>query len=128
MSGSRQRTTAFWILAAGLGAASCATQPPAATDQSLCPMGAAVEAGASLPSVISRVNLDPAAVRGLRGFACARVTIGPDGSVRAVEMLTQSNRVVGEEFARALRKWTFQPAMKDGQPIESSMTLSVNIR
>ncbi len=116
-----------WLIVL-LMAGACATAPQTELSPSQCPLSAAVEEGASLPSVVTRVKLDPATVRGLNGFACARVTIGVDGRVREAEILTTSNQLLAIEFLRVLRLWTFQPAMKNGSALESSMTLSVTAR
>jgi len=117
-----------WLIVLLIAGACATAAPQPEANPSQCPLSAAVDEGATLPSVVSRVRLDPAAVRGLKGFACARVTVGVDGRVREAEILTTSNQLLANEFLRVLRLWQFQPAMKNGAALESSMTLSVNAR
>jgi TonB family protein len=52
------------------------------------------------------------------GFASVAFVIAKDGSTRDVQVLRASEPVFGEVSRRAVVKWRFEPAMKDGQPVD----------
>ena len=60
------------------------------------------------------------------GEVSVRVLVGTDGRVKDIQLIESPH----EDFwsatrKRALRKWRFTPATKDGMPVESWMTLKV---
>jgi TonB family protein len=65
------------------------------------------------------------AEQGVVGGAILELIIGADGNVSSVKVLRSSH----PEFAKAaedgVKRWTFIPAMKDNQPVESRWRLAV---
>jgi len=62
----------------------------------------------------------------MQGWATFLVLVAPDGSVKAVVRTARSDEAFAAVGTRALRRWTFKPAMLDGRPVGSTfrMTLS----
>ena len=63
------------------------------------------------------------------GIVRLRVTIGPDGRVKAVEKLSATSDAfwqASERHARA--RWRFRPATVDGRPVESRKVLTLSFR
>lgn len=94
------------------------------------------------PPVLTRADVDPRYARdfqpiypaaeqraGSEGVVSLRVLIGVDGRVRQVERLASPSDAfwrVTEQ--RALSKWRFTPATRDGIPYESWKTMTVRFR
>ena len=72
----------------------------------------------------------PSELRAQRdGIVRIRVTIGTDGRVRAVQLLSAT----GDAFWRAterhvLAHWRFRPATLDGRPVETTRTMTLRFR
>lgn len=63
------------------------------------------------------------------GTVRIRVTIGPDGRVKAAERVNATSDAFWRATERqALSRWRFKPATVDGRPVESSKVLSVFFR
>ena len=63
------------------------------------------------------------------GAARVRVTIGPDGRVRAIQCLSATSDAFCRSIERhAPARWRFRPATLDGRPVESSKVISVTFR
>ena len=63
------------------------------------------------------------------GQVRVRVTIGPDGRVTDVVLLSATNDAFWfATRAQALRYWRFRPATVDGRPVEETRTMSVVFR
>jgi protein TonB len=63
------------------------------------------------------------------GKVSIRVTIGPDGRVKAAEKVSATSDAFFHETERhALRAWRFKPATVDGKPVESRQVLTVLFR
>ena len=63
------------------------------------------------------------------GDVRVRITVGPDGRVRAIECLSATRDV----FCRATERhgrshWRFRPATVDGRPVESTKTMNIMFR
>lgn len=66
---------------------------------------------------------------GREGLVRVRVTVGPDGRVKAVQRLSASSDAFWRATERhAIARWRFRPATLDGRPIESSKTLTIFFR
>ena len=64
--------------------------------------------------------------RGWQGTVLLEVEVGENGSPRAVKVLESSGRALLDQSAlRAVRLWLFNPATRDGKPVDSTMTLSI---
>lgn len=72
----------------------------------------------------------PSEVRADReGLVSVRVTIAPSGRVVAIQRISATSEAFWRATERhALSRWRFRPATLDGQPVESSKTLSVRFR
>lgn len=63
------------------------------------------------------------------GKLTARVLVGVDGRVKAIEVTRSPSKGLTEATRRhALAKWRFKPATRDGVPYESWMTMTLNFR
>ena len=73
------------------------------------------------PRLVSgRVPAFPAiaALEGRGGFASVSFVIAKDGSTREIEVLRASEPVFGEVSRRAVMRWRFEPARKDGEAVD----------
>jgi protein TonB len=60
-----------------------------------------------------------AARRRQEGWVELEFTIGTDGAVRDVAVVrAQPSRVFDREAVRAMQQWSFEPALRNGQPVE----------
>ncbi len=63
------------------------------------------------------------------GRLVARVLVGVDGRVKAIEILKTPSKGLSEATRRhALARWRFKPATRDGVPYEDWMTMTLNFR
>ncbi len=51
-----------------------------------------------------------------------------DGSVRVKLLTPTSNPELNQEIIRYLLKWKFFPAMKNNEPVDSTIDLNIKIR
>lgn len=66
---------------------------------------------------------------GRSGSVVIRVTIGPDGRVRAAERVSATSDAFWAVAERqALTRWRFRPATVDGRPVESSKVMTIHFR
>ncbi len=64
-----------------------------------------------------------------QGKLTARVLVGVDGRVKAIEILKTPSKGLSEATRRhALARWRFKPATRDGVPYEDWMTMTLNFR
>ncbi|GAB5487464.1 MAG: hypothetical protein Pars2KO_10340 [Parasphingorhabdus sp.] len=64
--------------------------------------------------------------RDIEGNVSVRVLVGTDGRAKDIELISAPHPEFWETTRKhALRKWRFQPATKDGSPIESWISLKV---
>jgi protein TonB len=63
------------------------------------------------------------------GIVVVRVVVGPDGRVTGVEKVRATSDAFFEATARHARsRWRFRPATLDGQPVETTKTLTVRFQ
>ena len=63
------------------------------------------------------------------GTVVIRVTVGPDGRVKATQKVRATSDAFYETTERHARaRWRFRPATVDGQPVEATKTLTVQFR
>lgn len=91
------------------------------------------------PPVLVKANVDPRYARdfqpfyppserrvGNEGRVVVRVLIGTDGRVHAVEPVSATSEAFLEATRRrALERWRFKPATRDGEPVESWQQMAV---
>ena len=74
--------------------------------------------------VLPIVRIDPqwpreALVEGIEGYVVVEVTIGADGSVKAVHVIqAEPRRMFDRNVIRAVLKWKFKPRIINGVPVE----------
>ena len=61
----------------------------------------------------------------VEGIVQAEITIGADGRVTDVRVVSAPMPSMGEATAAALKASTFRPGMKDGQPVPVNVTMSI---
>lgn len=108
--------------------------PPAVAAEAPGPAGTGTEAGA--PDLgMGAVDTQPVPVRhpqptyprralrqGLSGEVVVRALVGTDGRPRQIEILRSSaHRELDDAALQAVRRWRFDPAMRDGQPVAQTV-------
>jgi protein TonB len=89
------------------------TAPPAA------PAGGETREARALRQVQPNYPVDAARKR-QEGWVELEFTVGADGRVSDVSVIrAQPARVFDREAVRAMQQWTFEPALRGGQPVES---------
>jgi len=58
------------------------------------------------------------------GVACAHVTINTEGKVVEAEVVYSTSQEFGRNFKRALARWRYEPATRDGAPVEVRAMMS----
>lgn len=58
-----------------------------------------------------------------RGYACVQATIDVEGRVSDPEILDTNNREFALSVSRTVRNWKFEPATREGEPVEIRYTL-----
>lgn len=84
--------------------------------------------GVVLPSPDRTVVPDyPYAMRrsGITGQVDVRCTVDATGRVLTAEALDYTNRAFVDPALEAMRRWTFKPAMQDGEPVASRVRIPV---
>jgi TonB family protein len=57
-----------------------------------------------------------------------KVLISADGKVESAEIVSPTDRRYDRELLNAARAWTYQPATRNGLPIQSEKVVSVHLR
>jgi TonB family protein len=83
----------------------------------------------SRPQIVHKVTPDAHDESGRlhRGWACAEITVSADGGVKDVRIVARSDYAVAQAFQRALPRWRYKPATRDGVPIEFRMNVAVDV-
>jgi protein TonB len=79
-------------------------------------------------SLIHRVEPDYpriAIITRLSGTVVLRATIGTDGEVHGIEVVS-GNPILAEAARAAVRQWRYRPTLLDGQPVEVETQITVN--
>lgn len=107
--------------------------PPVPASAAAAPLPAtqAGTAAADLPSSVPRPvstqqpQYPRASIRrGERGDVVLQVQVGADGRVDDVEIVTSSqHRRLDRAAVSAVRRWRFEPAMRDGQPVAGELRI-----
>jgi TonB family protein len=64
----------------------------------------------------------------ISGTVAMLVTVGTDGIVRDVKLEKKLGYGLDEKALDAIHRWKFQPAYKDGQPVEAQVQVSMSFR
>jgi TonB family protein len=62
------------------------------------------------------------------GRAVVSLTIAPEGFGQDITVVESAGRALDEKAVEAVRKWQWQPAMKDGKPVSVTVKIEVNFR
>jgi protein TonB len=72
---------------------------------------------------------DEAARRGEQGLVILMIRVSPEGLVAGIDIALSSGFKLLDRAARdAVATWRFVPAVRNGQPVPSSMSLRVNFQ
>ena len=64
--------------------------------------------------------------RNIGGVVQVRVTVAPDGTVERLDLARGSgNRYLDRAAMEAVRRWRFQPAIRNGQPVSADVLVPV---
>ena len=104
------------------------TPPPAASTASTAAAPVAQTATTSATPINTPPPDYPAAAmrQGAGGTVQVKLSIASDGSVSQLDIVkTSGNRALDRAALSALRRWTFQPATQNGQPVSSEVIVPI---
>jgi TonB family protein len=102
---------------------------PAGIDRTGFTVAAASQANLAEPRVLTQVlpeYTDQAKQAKIQGTVELVVTIKTDGTVQFESFKKTLGYGLDEKAREAIEKWTFAPATKDGVPVSTTVTLSMN--
>jgi protein TonB len=110
--------------------AAAATQSTAAPASILRSPNSEAVPSANLDPAKLLVHIDPvypqtARAENVHGSSDVQATIGKDGVPRALKTTRGDPRLAAAAIA-AISRWRYRPAMRNGQPEESQITIIVN--
>jgi periplasmic protein TonB len=129
------RTTACIALLISLAlCASAQTSPPVATVVGKDASGHdvfKVGGGVSAPRAINRPNPNyskEARKAKHQGTCVLSLVVGTDGKPHDIHVVRMLGLGLDEEAIKAVKRWTFEPARKDGQPVPVQVNVEVSFR
>lgn len=122
------------VLLLPLCLAACATVDGGATTtaEDMAEIIAECEAATPLPDGVEPPRLlrspqpDSPMVGPQRGYACFAVTVDTEGRVSDSTMIRTSSAEFARAAARKLANWRFEPATRDGAPVEIRYPITVD--
>lgn len=86
--------------------------------------------GAASPTLTIAPNYPPRAEReGIEGWVQVEFTVGVDGSVHDVQVVTSKPHGMFDAAAiRAVQRWEFKPAYANGHPVEQRFTQTISFK
>jgi len=94
-------------------------------------VGVPAASGTTPPRLISApdpVYTDAARRAMLQGIVVVSLVVGADGLVRDPHILTSLRHDLDDSALQAVREWKFEPATKNGQPVEVHVNVQVSFR
>lgn len=79
----------------------------------------------SPPSVVKTVKADKPATATGAGYVSLLVTVQPDGTVAETKVLKCTHPELEAPAREAMMQYRFQPALKNGKPIEAKVVQTV---
>lgn len=99
---------------------------PAASNNAQQPQAAQ---NATLPKVTKRVHAQfPKELWSKTGTVSVAALVGADGKVAQTKVVSTPHPELNQLAMDAVKQWEFEPAMKDGKPIASLVTVGVNFQ
>jgi protein TonB len=80
---------------------------------------------APVPITAVEPTIPPMIVNG--GMVVARVSVGPDGRPRAVNVLTAFPALT-EPVVEAIKQWKFAPGTRDGEPVDATTVVAIQVK
>ncbi len=71
---------------------------------------------------------EQAKARAIQGMVTFHATIEKDGSIASLLPATDADPVLAEAAAETVRKWRYQPAMLNGQPVATEAVISIHFK
>jgi protein TonB len=128
-----------------------ATQQPAVVDETAAPPAVAADKKpvekkpAAKPKPVAKINRDPSPLAGnqtpkyppqalragVEGSVSVRVEVDANGNatdVQVVERSGERSRDLDRAVTDAVRKWRFEPAMKDGKAVAGAVVVPVEFK
>jgi len=117
-----------------MGAAQETSPPPTSTDPGKDvrnPEVLRVDNGVSAPRVLHQPEpkySKEARKEKFQGTCVLWVVVGTDGKPHDIRVKRTLGHGLDEEAIKAVKKWTFEPARKDGQPVAAQVNVVVTFR
>jgi TonB family protein len=86
---------------------------------------------ATAPKPLSKINPsypEKARQKGKEGTVIVALTVGKDGSVSGVHVVTGVDKEIDKAAIDAVRQWKFEPGTYQGNAVDVELTVSVNFR
>ena len=93
------------------------------------PVTGAPAAPPAAPKVIHRVSPDyPESERasGVEGVVVLALLVDKSGQVSSARVVRSLGKAFDEAAVEAVRQWRFEPLLRDGQPVESEINITIN--
>ena len=62
----------------------------------------------------------------IKGTVALWITVGPDGCAHEIKLARKLGYGLDETAVEALRRWKFRPAIRDGKPASTRITVELN--
>jgi periplasmic protein TonB len=66
--------------------------------------------------------------KGIQGSVFLELVVDEHGVPRDIKVRRSAGYGLDEEVVKAVRKWRFEPATKDGQPVAVRINVEVNMK
>jgi protein TonB len=84
--------------------------------------------GIAMPRITSNPDpeyTDAALKAGVHGSVIVKLTVGKDGSTRDLKVLNGLGYGLDESAMKAVQSWKFEPALKDGIPVDCAIAVEL---
>jgi TonB family protein len=95
------------------------------------PVYSVQEDGVIAPRVLHKLEpsyTEEAREAKLQGTCVLEIEIGPDGRAYNIQVVQPLGLGLDEAAIEAIEEWTFQPGLKDGEPVTVRATIEVNFK
>ena len=85
--------------------------------------------GMTLPKVVHQVEpeyADRSRKKKIQGTVTMSIVVTAEGNVRDAEVTTSLDKDLDQKALECVRKWKFDPATKDGQPVAMHIAIEMN--